>query len=282
MESSGANIQYLHGRRGDFIMRTVISKDGTGIAYEQIGQGPALILVSGAFMHRAMDPGTAQLAELLAPHFTVYYYDRRGRGESTDTQPYAVEREVEDIEALIDKAGGSAFIYGSSSGAILAMEATLRLGSKIKKLAMYEAPYKGDEEARQAWKEFRRKLRELLAANRKGDAVALFLMQVGMPAEQIEPMRAEPWWSMFEDVAPTLAYDADVLGEDRAVPAARAARVTVPALIMNGGAGDAFMYDTAVALAKAMPNAKQRTLEGQQHNAAPDAIAPVLKEFFAG
>src|SRR5688572_2785827 len=128
-------------------MGNVISKDGTTIACEQTGKGPALILVSGAFMHRVMDPGTAQLAELLAPHFTVYYYDRRGRGESTDTQPYAVEREIEDIEALIDKAGGSAFVYGSSSGAVLAMEATLKLGSKIKKLAMYEAPYKGDDEA---------------------------------------------------------------------------------------------------------------------------------------
>ena len=261
-------------------MKTVTSKDGTTIAFDQSGEGPALILVSGAFLHRAMDPGTAQLAALLAQDFTVFHYDRRGRGDSTDTQPYAVDREIEDIEALINEAGGSAFVYGVSSGAALAMEAAIKLGNKIKKLAMYEAPYKSDDEARQAWREYRRELQELLAADRRGDAVALFLKLVGMPADQIEAMRSEHWWLAFEAVAPTLAYDAAVLGEDRAVPTERAARVTVPALVMDGGASDAFMHDTATGLANAMPHAQHRTLEGQTHDVSPEVIAPVLKEFF--
>src|SRR5712692_5159493 len=136
-------------------MKKVISKDGTTIAFDRSGQGPAVILVGGAFEQRAMDSETAQLAPLLAQHFTVFHYDRRGRGESTDTQPYAVEREIEDIEALINEAGGSAFVFGISSGAALALEAAIKFGDKMKKLAMYEAPYNSDEVARQAWKDFR-------------------------------------------------------------------------------------------------------------------------------
>jgi pimeloyl-ACP methyl ester carboxylesterase len=246
-------------------LKTVISKDGTSIAFDQSGTGPALILVHGAFMHRAIDPQAAQLADLLSPHFTVFHYDRRGRGESGDTQPYAVQREVEDIEALIDEAGGSAFVYGVSSGAALALEAAIEPGDKIKKLALYEPPYNSDEATRQAWKEFRRQLNDLLTADRRGDAAALFLTLVGMPADQLDEMRREPWWAAFEAVAPTLAYDAAILGEDRAVPTGKAARVAIPALVMNGSASEAFMYDTATALAKAMPNAAHRALEGQTH-----------------
>ena len=129
-------------------MKKVTSKDGTTIAFDQFGSGPALLLVHGAFLHRATDQQMAQLTELLSPHFTVFHYDRRGRGESGDIQPYAVQREVEDIEALIDEAGGSAFVYGISSGAALAMEAAIKLPNKIGKLAMYEAPYWSDEAAR--------------------------------------------------------------------------------------------------------------------------------------
>src|SRR5262245_11301200 len=128
------------------IMRTVTSKDGTTIAFDRSGTGPALILVGGALEQRAWDSETAKLAALplLAQHFTVFHYDRRGRGDSTDTLPYAVEREIEDIEALIDEAGGSALVFGISSGAALAFEAALALGGKVKKLAIYEAPYNDD------------------------------------------------------------------------------------------------------------------------------------------
>lgn len=261
-------------------MKTVTSKDGTTIAFDKSGAGPALVLVHGAFMHRGMDQQMAQLANLLSPHFTVFHYDRRGRGDSGDTQPYTVQCEVEDIEALIDEAGGSAFVYGISSGAALAMEAAIELPDKIKKLAMYEPPYYSKEAARQAWMEYRRKLNQALEEDRRGDAAGLFLTLVGMPGEQVDEMRREPWFAAFEAVAPTLAYDAAVLGKDRVAPTEKAASVAVPALVMNGSASEGFMYDTAVALAKAMPNAQHRTLEGQTHAVSPEAIAPVLVEFF--
>ncbi len=261
-------------------MKTVTSKDGTNIAFDQMGTGPAIILVSGALQYRAFDQGMVDLATLLAQHFTVLYYDRRGRGDSGDTQPFAVEREIEDIEALIDEVGESAFLYGISSGAALAMEAAISLGGKIKGLAMYEAPYNAEATARQAWIEYRKQLNELLAAGRPGDALALFMMLVGMPAEHVPEMRQNPVWPLFEAVAPTLAYDAAVLGDDASVPTDRAARVTVPALVMDGGASYPFMRTTAVALANAMPDAQHRTLEGQTHEVAAEALAPVLVEFF--
>jgi pimeloyl-ACP methyl ester carboxylesterase len=260
-------------------MEKVTSKDGTQIAYDRQGTGPAVILVDGALCYRSFGPMPG-LAQLLAPHFTVYNYDRRGRGDSGDTKPYSVEREVEDIEALIDEAGGSAYICGLSSGAALALEAAIKLGNKVKKLAMYEAPYAADNAAQQTWKEYNRQLTELLAEDRRGDAVALFMKMVGTPVDQIEGMRRSPMWTMFEAVAPTLAYDSAVLGKGHAAPVERAGTVTVPTLVMNGGASFAFMYDIAQALSKAMPNAQLRTLEGQRHDVNLEVLAPVLVEFF--
>src|SRR5712671_6090521 len=172
-------------------MKTVLSADGTTIAFDQSGQGPSLILVAGALCARLSWSGP-ELAKLLAPHFTVYNYDRRGRGDSGDTKPYAVEREVEDIEALIDEAGGAAYLYGHSSGASLALEAAIKLGGKVEKLAMYEAPYNDDDEAKRAWKEYTNQLTNLLAANRRGDAVALFMKLTGTPVDQIEGMQHAP------------------------------------------------------------------------------------------
>ncbi len=263
-------------------MQTVASKDGTIIAFDRSGSGPALILVGGMFEQRAMDSETAQLAALplLKQHFTVVHYDRRGRGDSTDTPPYAVEREIEDIEALIDAAGGSAFLFGISSGAALAFEAACALGGKVKKLAMYEPPYNDDETARQAWKEFRRKLEQTLAEGRHGDAVGLFMTLLGVPAEHLEGMRQYPMWPMWEAVAPTIAYDAAVLGPEAALPLDRAADVAVPALIMDGEASYPFMHVTATALAHAMPHAQHRTLAGQTHEVAAEVLGPMLVEFF--
>jgi pimeloyl-ACP methyl ester carboxylesterase len=260
-------------------MKKVTSKDGTTIAFDQSGQGPAIILIDGALCYRAFGP-MGPLAALLAPHFTVISYDRRGRGESGDKKPYAVEREVEDIEALINQAGGSAFLFGTSSGGCLALEAAIRLGNKVKGLAIWEAPYNSDPADRPAWKGYWRQLNELLAAGRRGDAAALFMNFVGTPADQIEGMRQAPMWPMFEAVAPTLAYDATAMGgDDRSVPIERAARVTRPTLVMNGTVIP-FMLDTAKALAKAMPHAQHRTLEGQSHDVNLEVLAPVLVEFF--
>jgi pimeloyl-ACP methyl ester carboxylesterase len=261
-------------------MTKVTSKDGTPIAYEKSGTGPALILVDGAICYRSFGP-MAELSKLLAPHFTVYTYDRRGRGESGDGVPFAVEREVEDIDALIQEAGGTAFVYGISSGACLALEAAIKLGPKIKKLAMYEPPYNSENSARQGWKEYRKRLAELLSANRQGDAVALFMKLVNTPAEQIDGMQHAPVWPMFEAIAPTLAYDAAAIGEDGSVPVEKAAKVSVPTLVMNGSAIP-FMLETATTLAKAIPHAEHRTLEGQTHDVDLKVLAPALIEFFKG
>ncbi len=260
-------------------MGKVTSKDGTTIAFDRSGQGPAIILIDGALGYRAFGP-MGPLAALLVPHFSVITYDRRGRGESGDKKPYAVEREVEDIEALINQAGGSAFLFGTSSGGCLGLEATLRLGTKVKGLAIWEAPYNSDPADRPAWQGYWKELNELVAAGRRGDAVALFMKFVGTPADQIDGMRQAPMWSMFEAVAPTLIYDAtDMGGDDRSVPVERAARVTRPTLVMNGTVIP-FMLDTATALAKAMPHAQQCTLEGQPHNLDVKILAPLLVEFF--
>ena len=262
-------------------MKTVTSKDGTTIAFDQWGEGPTVILVDGALQYRAFDQGMVPLAELLAPHFTVIHYDRRGRGDSSDTQPYALEREIEDIEALIDEAGGSASLYGISSGAALAMEAAIEVGDKVSKLAMYEAPYNDDEAAQQAWRKYVKELRELLDAGRKGDAVGLFMMLVGASPEDVEGIRQTPMWPLWESIGHTLAYDhIAALGEDAAIPTERAARVNLPALVMDGSESFPFMHSTALALVNAMPKGKHRTVEGQTHEVSAEAVAPLLIEFF--
>ena len=261
-------------------MKTANSADGTKIAYDKQGDGPALILIDGAMNSRSSGP-KPELASLLARHFTVYSYDRRGRGDSGDTSPYAVDREIEDIEALIDDAGGTAYLFGHSSGACLALEATVKLDGKVTALAMYDAPYDDDPAGRQAWQEYIKQLTKALAEDRRGDAVALFMRYVGMPDSQIDGMRQTPFWPAAETIAPTLGYDhAGVIGEDNSVPTGLAARVGVPALVMDGGAGLPFMHATARTLSQAMPHAKHRTLEGQTHDMNPGVLGPVLAEFF--
>ena len=259
----------------------VTSKDGTRIAYDKAGHGPAVIIVEGALGSRSSWTQPA-LADLLAPNFTVVTYDRRGRGDSTDTVPYSPKREVEDIDALIGELGGSACLYGISSGAALALYAASELGSKIGRLAIYDAAYDSDPNARKAWREYNEQLTMLLAAGRKGDAVALFMKFVGVPDPQIDGMRGAPMWPALEALAPTLAYDATVLGEDRSVPADLAAKVVSPTLVACGSASPPFMSDTARTIARSIPNARLRVLEGQGHDVRPEALAPVLTEFFSG
>jgi pimeloyl-ACP methyl ester carboxylesterase len=262
-------------------MRTVRSDDGTAIAYDSSGTGPALILVDGAMCTR-VSGSKPELVKLLSADFTVYSYDRRGRGDSGDTQPYAVEREIADIRALADAAGGAAYLYGHSSGASLALEAALALGGTIiRKLGMYDAPYNDDPGARQVWRAYLADLASLLAAGRNGDAVARFMTHIGIPAGQIEGMRRGAGWTSLEAVAPTLAYDhAAILGADGSVPAGRAAKVDVPVLVLFGAAGFSFMADTARALSQAMPHVTLRGLDGQTHEMDPAVLAPVLAGFF--
>ena len=263
-------------------METVKSKDGTSIAYDRVGEGPAVIIVDGALSTRG---GKADLAGLLAERFSVYSYDRRGRGDSGDTLPYAVDREIEDIDALVDliaAAGGSAFLYGHSSGGCLAMDATVKLSGKVAKLAMYEAPYNDDPAAQKAWAEYLTSLTELLASGRRGDAVALFMALVGMPAAQIEGMRQAPFWAGMEAIAPTLAYDhTGIMGKHGSIPTERAARIQVPTLVISGTGGAPFMLETAKTLSRTILGAELRTLDGQAHDVHAEVLAPVLAEFFA-
>lgn len=261
-------------------VQTVTSRDGTRIAFEQTGKGPALVLVTGALAERS---AAADLAQRLAPHFTVFSYDRRGRGGSGDTQPYSVQREIEDIEALIDSAGGSAFVYGKSSGASLALRAASSLGGKVSKLALYEAPYSDAEGAAKAWKEFRARLDAQLAAGHKAEAVSQFLQFVGMPEEAVGKVKASPAWGGMVAMAPTLAYDNAVVGEDRSVPTGVAAKVQARTLVMDGGASLGpmpFMRATADKLGKAIPGARRQVIEGQAHDVSAEALAPILVKFF--
>jgi pimeloyl-ACP methyl ester carboxylesterase len=255
-------------------MEYVTSKDGTRIAFDRMGEGPGVILVSGGSVDRS---NNAPVAELLADRFTVFNYDRRGRGPSGDTPPYAVQREVEDLEAVIDAAGGSAFVYGTSSGAALGLEAAIA-GLSITKLALWEPPYIEDPALRPP-SDTATTFEQLVSEGRRGDAVEFFMARVvGMPVEFVEQARSQPWWGATEALAHTLAYDATIMG-DYSVPVDRAARVAAPTLVLVGGASFPFMHETAQALAKAIPKGEVRTLEGQSHDVAPGVIAPALEEF---
>lgn len=218
---------------------TVISKDGTAIAFDQSGQGPVVVLVGGALGDRS---ASEPLAALLAPHFTVLNYDRRGRGESSDTLPYAVEREIEDLDALMKEGGGSAFVLGGSSGAVLALEAAAH-GLAITKLALYEPPFIVDESRPPLPEDYVTQLNEMVASGRRGYAVAFFMTRaVGMPAEAIVPMRQTPFWPTLEAAAHTLVYDGTITGDmmsGHPLPKGKWDSVTVPTLVMDGGAQEA-------------------------------------------
>ena len=261
-------------------MAQVISKDGTKIVYDKVGQGPAVVLVEGATATRS---SFIELANLLAPNFTVYYYDRRGRGDSSDTLPYSVEKEIEDIEALINEADGSAYVYGISSGGALALEAASKLGNKVKKLAIYEVPYDDSESGQAKWKEYRTTLNQSLKAGKNGDAVTAFMKLVDVPDEILTGMKQSPYWPELERVAPTLAYDAACLGEDRKIPVETVQHINVQTLVMDGG-GSLQTYPnmraSAEKLAKSMPHVEWQTLEGQTHDVNSKVLAPVLEKFF--
>jgi pimeloyl-ACP methyl ester carboxylesterase len=258
-------------------MNQVTSGDGTTIAFDRLGEGPPVILVCGGSTDRTSN---TPLAALLAEQFTVFNYDRRGRGDSGDTPPYAVEREIEDIDAVIEAAGGSAFLYGTSSGAALVL-ATAASGLDVKKLALWEPPYILDESSRPPADQVER-YNEMITEGRRGDAVEFFMAKVvGLPPEFVAYARTQPFWQAQEAIAHTLAYDATIMG-DYSLPTERAAAVSAPTIVIVGGASPPFLRETAQALTEAIPDARARTLEGQDHNVAADAIAPVLVEFFAG
>ncbi len=257
-------------------MRAVRSADGTPIAFDRTGDGPALILVAGALQDRS---AAAPLAARLAPQFTVYRYDRRGRGDSGDTGPYSVDREIADLSALIAEAGGSAFVFGHSSGAVLALEAAAR-DAAITRLAVYEPPYVLDADLSRRRVALAGELDRLLAAGRPGDAVQRFLIEaVELRPEVVAMIRASRLWPPMAALAPTLRYDLAIL-DGGLIPAARLARVGVPTLFFDGAASPGWARASVRAAASVVPGARHRSLAGQDHNVADSVLAPLLAGYF--
>ncbi|WP_407697629.1 alpha/beta fold hydrolase [Streptomyces corynorhini] len=257
-------------------MCMVKSGDATPIAYRRSGEGPPVILVGGAFSTAESE---APLARLLSPVFSVITYDRRGRGASGDTAPYAVEREIEDLAVLLEEAGGNASVYGMASGAALVLEAAIA-GLPITQLALYEPPYVTGPADPRGTAAYRERLARLLELGLRDEAVELFLSAVDATPAMIAAMRRSPMWPGLTAVAHTLAYDDAVLGRG-AVPAKRLSAVRTRAMVVDGGASPAALRDAARATAKSLPRGRHRTLTGQTHEVAPHVLAPVLEEFFA-
>lgn len=249
------------------------SSDGTTLAYERTGAGPALIIIGGALNSRR---SADALVPLLAPRFTVYAYDRRGRGESTDTGPYAVAREVEDLGALIDAAGGSAYAYGHSSGAILALEAAAA-GAPLTKLAAYEPPYLTGDVDPEPPEEFLARMKACLEAGDRAGAVEMFIRHTG--ADFHDSVKDMPWWPGLLSLAHTLPYDLALAG-DGTVPAERLAKIRAEALGLYGGASQAWAGAAVAAVAKAVPGMSTLVIPGQDHAVANEVLAPVLIDFF--
>lgn len=253
-------------------MEKVVSTDGTQIAFERFGSGPPLVMAAGAFNDRST---TEPLGRVLADRAEVFNYDRRGRGESDDTAPYAVKREIEDLDAVIAAAGGNASVFGYSSGANLALKAAAA-GSAIGRLILYEPPLNPDEGYPTLPSDLGARLRELVEADDRGGAVELYqTVAVGMPEEAVVGMRSAPFRAGMEAIAHTLAYDAAVVG-DRRLPTGTLAGIEAPALVICGEQSAPFMRDAAAAVAAALPAGKLVTLPGQSHGIDPDATAAVI------
>ncbi|AWE52565.1 MULTISPECIES: alpha/beta fold hydrolase [Streptomyces] len=255
--------------------KKTISADGTSLAYASRGEGPPVILVSGAM---STGDTVAPLAEALADRFTAVVYDRRGRGASGDTRPYAVEREVEDLAALIDAVGGEAALYGVSSGGALALRAAAS-GLPVRRIAVYEVPFAVYEGGAEERAEYTERLTSALEQDRRGDAVELFLRLTGLGEGLIQGARQSPMWPGMESIAPSLAYDDAVMG-DGLVPEARLASITAPVLSLAGGASPEWMREAARTVADTAPRGTYRVLERQSHMVEPEVLAPVLAEFF--
>jgi pimeloyl-ACP methyl ester carboxylesterase len=260
-------------------MATTRSVDGTPISYDRVGSGPAVVLVHGAMTDKS-HPMLVSVATALQPWFTVFNYDRRGRGDSGDKQPYAVAREIEDLIAIVTAAGGSAMVFGGSSGAALVLAAAAR-NPAITKVIVWEPPYHVDAGAPDIAADFAEQLHALVAADRRGDAVAMFMTEAAeTPADMVATMRAEPSWAGAEAVAHTLAYEAAALGPKNALPTGILTAIAQPTLVLNGGNSPLWMMNAGKAVAATIPRAAHRVLDGQTHNVAAEALTPELLEFF--
>jgi len=256
-------------------MDTTTSADGTTIAYERFGQGPPLVTVVGAFCERT---AAQPLAQALASDFTVHCYDRRGRGDSTNTAPYAPARELEDLAAVLAVAGDGAALYGHSSGAVLALLAAAD-GLPVAKVVAYEPPWSVDAAAERT--DLAQRVDAAIADGRPGDAAEMFMREgPGMPEEVIAGMKAGPGWAYFEKLGSTVGYDLAIVG-DEGVPTARLAQITVPALVVAGGASAAWARDTVAVVADAIPGGERMTVDGQDHNVDQELLAKLIRPFLA-
>jgi pimeloyl-ACP methyl ester carboxylesterase len=261
-------------------MPTVTSADGTTIAYETTGTGPALLFIDGAMTHRDFGPSRA-VARELAAHYTVHTYDRRGRGQSGNTLPWSEDREIEDIAALLQEAGGQAYAVAVSSGAVLAADAAARLNG-LTRLALYEPPFIVDDShpAREAT--FTADTEALIARGDRSGALKKFLGSVGMPGFALAIMPLTPPWKKLKAVAPTLPYDLHILGDTgrgQPLDPSRWAGVSAPALVMDGGKSPSYMRNAARALSEALPKADYRTLPGQTHMVKAAVLAAAVRDF---
>lgn len=262
---------------------TTRSADGTPIAYERSGSGPAVVLVDGALCSRGLGPGP-KLGPALGKGLTVYRYDRRGRGDSGDATEWSLEREVEDLAAVIAAAGGSASLLGVSSGGALALEAAARLDS-VTRVAVYEVPYVVDADGNTLPRDFVERIDALIASGDRGGAVKLFMRQVGAPAPMVAAMSVLPVWKKLKAVAPTLRYDMRIIERDtrgEPLPAGRFEGVAVPVLVVDGGKSPEWMHSTGRAIAAAVPAGAHRTLPGQTHMVKAKVLAPAVTAFLQG
>jgi pimeloyl-ACP methyl ester carboxylesterase len=257
-------------------MDKVISADGTEIAYESVGSGPTVVLVGGAFCDHTV---TAELADALADDFTAVSYDRRGRGESGDNQPYAPQREVEDITAVIRAFGDRGSVFGISSGTCLSLLATAN-GAPVDAVAGMEPPYRVSDDAPPLPEDYTDKLIEFAATGRRGDAVAYFMTEaVGQPVEAVEETRKTPMWAGLEAMAHTLAYDA-LVGGNGGFPGDELARIAVPVLGVYSTGSPSWLTMGARRVAEVVPNGEAIGLEGGWHEVPAATLVPVLRKFF--
>jgi pimeloyl-ACP methyl ester carboxylesterase len=264
-------------------METVTSRDGTTIAFHRTGDGPVVVLVSGALSTRGGGPGVLEVL-LAAAGFTAVGYDRRGRGDSGDTPPYDVEREIEDLAAVIAAVGGTAYVFGMSSGGQLALRSARAL-PQIHRLAVYEPPIIVDDSREPLPPDYVERLDAATAEGRPGDALTIFMTDaIGLPGPILDQMRGGPLWPALEGVAHTIAYDGRVVGESMSGRplGAEWGAIAAPVLVLTGGASERFLREGGKALTELLPNASYEVLDGQDHNVEPKVLAPALIDFFRG
>jgi len=262
-------------------MAEITSKDGVTIGYDVTGQGPVVILVAGATQYRAIDTVTLRMVAQLSNQFTVVQFDRRGRGQSNDKWPYAVAREVEDIAALIEANGGEAYLFGMSSGAVLALEAAASMPRKVKALALYEPPIDVGKSSN-AYRYEHMQMAMLAAQGRADEMMSDFLLGVGMGKEELETFKASPAWPAYAAIGKTIEHDYRILADARAtdLPPEHWQNAIMPVLVMDGDASYPFMASGADWVASGLHNAERLTLADQRHDYDPNVLAPVLTVFF--